>query len=302
MHQVCKTVVIVLVIKLATAFDDARTIDPNIPTVNPQTAPSDSCVGQCAMIFVDEMNAQLGPGKSAGLLNLNYDEFLIAFSNSTFFENFCSIYHRFQYCYSKCSHGYMQELLGRSSEIVDHFCVYNYKEIKEKFGCLAKLDHEVSQQCLRTCTSHHNSVTSLMQNFKHLALNGDTTQAEHYLAESCEYVICTMHCSVPPIAHLCGFDTANLVINLTRKSFASMQTMALDSGAVSKWPEVCADIKTYALPTPTPSNPPNEDEQSVIAQSPKVLNPSNQSNKRTEKLALIFFGSWTLIFFGLLLQ
>jgi hypothetical protein len=41
------------------------------------------------MIFVDEMNSQLGPGKSVGLLNLNYNEFLIAFSNVSFFESFC---------------------------------------------------------------------------------------------------------------------------------------------------------------------------------------------------------------------
>lgn len=59
-------------------------------------------------------------------------------------------------------------------------------EIKERFGCLSQLNQTVSQQCLKTCTSHHNAVSSLMQNFKHLALNGDSTQAERYLAESCE--------------------------------------------------------------------------------------------------------------------
>lgn len=48
------------------------------------------------------------------------------------------------------------------------------------------------------------------------------------------YVICTLHCDVPTIVHMCGFDTANLVIDLTRKSFASMETMALDTGAVSR--------------------------------------------------------------------
>lgn len=39
------------------------------------------------------------------------------------------MYHSFTYCYMQCPHGYMQELLQRSSEIVDHFCVYNYKGI-----------------------------------------------------------------------------------------------------------------------------------------------------------------------------
>jgi hypothetical protein len=59
--------------------------------------------------------------------------------------------------------------------------------------------------------SHHNAVTSLMQNFKHLALNSDSTESERYLAESCEYVTCTLHCDVPAIYHLCGVDTAELV-------------------------------------------------------------------------------------------
>lgn len=43
-----------------------------------------------------------------------------------------------------------------------------------------------------------------------------------------------MHCNVPAIAHRCDFDTANLVIDLTRRSFASMEKMALDTNVVSK--------------------------------------------------------------------
>ncbi|KAK0412660.1 hypothetical protein QR680_006340 [Steinernema hermaphroditum] len=128
-------------------------------------------------------------------------------------------------------------------------------EIKESFGCLARLDQQSSKQCLRSCTRHHDAVTSLMQNFKHLALNGDSTQAEKYLDESCEYVTCTMHCDVPTIAHVCSFDTANLVVNLTRRSFASMERMALDTGAVSRWPAKCTDIKNYQLPS-LPKLPP----------------------------------------------
>ena len=60
--------------------------------------------------------------------------------------------------------------------------------IHDQFGCLAQLDQEVSKQCFNTCTSHHDAVTSLMQNFKQLALNGDSSQAEKYLGDSCEYV------------------------------------------------------------------------------------------------------------------
>uniref|UniRef100_A0A914DPC3 Chondroitin proteoglycan 4 domain-containing protein n=1 Tax=Acrobeloides nanus TaxID=290746 RepID=A0A914DPC3_9BILA len=230
--------------------------------------------------------ANLGTGKSAGLLNLNYNDFLTAFSNTTFFEKFCSLYHGFQFCYTKCPHGYLQELLQRSAEIVDHFCVYNYQAIHDQFGCLAQLDQEVSKQCFNTCTSHHDAVTSLMQNFKQLALNGDSSQAEKYLGDSCEYVICTLHCDVPTIAHICSMETADLVINLTKKSFASMESLALDTGAVSKWPQVCADIKTYALPKIAPQTPPEHNE-TIIAQSLGVQNVSITKNDANQKSPIL---------------
>ncbi|VDM42603.1 unnamed protein product [Toxocara canis] len=193
-----------------------------------------SCVGQCAFRFVDQLKLQLGDKSATGLLNLNYNEFLIAFSNVSFLEGFCKYYHSFQYCYTSCSPSYMQELLSRSAAIIDHFCVYNFKEIRERFGCLSQLNEQMSRQCLSTCTPYHNAVNSIMSNFEHLALDGDSSAAEKYLNESCEYVICTLHCDVPRITHMCGVDTANLVIDLTRKSFASMETMALDTGAVSR--------------------------------------------------------------------
>ena len=53
------------------------------------TNSSDSCVGQCAFAFIDRMTDQLGSDRSAGLLNLNYNEFLSAFANASFFETFC---------------------------------------------------------------------------------------------------------------------------------------------------------------------------------------------------------------------
>uniref|UniRef100_A0A915DE45 CHK kinase-like domain-containing protein n=1 Tax=Ditylenchus dipsaci TaxID=166011 RepID=A0A915DE45_9BILA len=73
---------------------------------------------------------------------------------------------------------------------------------------------------------------------------------------------------------MCDFETAELVINLTRKSFDSMHRMALDTGAVSKWPPMCADIKTYALPK-APQNPPSVSDSmgkngGLIAQSPTI--------------------------------
>uniref|UniRef100_A0A0N4ZPE9 CPG4 domain-containing protein n=1 Tax=Parastrongyloides trichosuri TaxID=131310 RepID=A0A0N4ZPE9_PARTI len=210
---------------------------------------NDDCVGECALSFIGNMENQLGPNKSLGLLHLNFNDFLIAFSNQTFHEQFCHLYHSFQFCYQQCSHNYLLELLTRSSEIIDHFCVYNYQAIQSKFPCLNKLNRENSQQCLKGCTSKHKAITSIMQNFKHLAMNGDSTQAEKYLSEGCEYVTCSLHCDIPTIAHYCDYDTANLVINITRKSFGSMEKVALDTGAISKWPSSCNDLKTYALPS-----------------------------------------------------
>ncbi|KHJ82235.1 hypothetical protein OESDEN_18073 [Oesophagostomum dentatum] len=199
------------------------------------------------------------------LLQLNYNDFLTAFSNTTFFENFCVIYHSFQHCSSKCEPGYLHQLLMKSAEIIDHYCVYNFDAIRAKFPCLENVDS--NEDCIKSCTRHHDAVTSLINNFRHLAMSGDSTRSEQYLAESCEYVTCTLHCDVPAIAHRCDFETANLVIDLTRRSFASMEKMALDTNVVSKWPAVCSDIKTYRLPTP--ANPPQE--AGVVAQSqPKV--------------------------------
>ncbi|VDD90691.1 unnamed protein product [Enterobius vermicularis] len=204
------------------------------PRLPESVATSESCVGQCAFDFASSLRSQLEGTDSATLLNLNYNELLIAFSNATFLKGFCRIYHVFQHCYASCPHGYMLELLARSSTVIDHFCVYYYKEIQAKFGCLAKLNRAVSKQCLQHCTPHHRAVNSLMHNFRHLALSGDSSDAERYLNESCEYVICSMHCDLPVIAHMCSLDTANLVLNVTRKAFGSMHHMALDTGAISK--------------------------------------------------------------------
>ncbi|KHN88796.1 hypothetical protein Tcan_12570 [Toxocara canis] len=65
-------------------------LDPKISTVSSHDADSgNSCVGQCAFRFVDQLKLQLGDKSATGLLNLNYNEFLIAFSNVSFLEGFC---------------------------------------------------------------------------------------------------------------------------------------------------------------------------------------------------------------------
>uniref|UniRef100_A0A0K0EZ21 CPG4 domain-containing protein n=1 Tax=Strongyloides venezuelensis TaxID=75913 RepID=A0A0K0EZ21_STRVS len=229
---------------------------------------NDDCVGSCALSFISSMENQLGPNKSLGLLQLNFNDFLIAFSNQTFHQQFCKLYHTFQYCYQQCNHNFLLELLTRSSEIIDHFCLYNYQAIQNKFPCLNKLNQETSKQCLKGCTSKHKAVTSMMQNFKHLAMNGDSSQAEKYLSEGCEYVTCSLHCDIPAIAHFCDYETAHLVINITRKSFNSMQKVALDTGAISKWPSSCLDLKTYSLPTPLPPQLPTT--TTVLAPTIKI--------------------------------
>ncbi|CAJ0582299.1 unnamed protein product, partial [Mesorhabditis spiculigera] len=222
---------------------------PDVPPMAPSTHDNpDTCIGHCALSFVESIGTQLGPERAVSLLQLNYNDFLRAFSNTTFFETFCGIYHNFQNCASSCEPGYLHQMLMRSSEIIDHYCVYNRKAIATKFPCLSRI--APSEDCLKSCTSHHSAVTSLIGNFRHLAMSGDTSQAEKYLEEGCEYVICSLHCDVPTIAHTCDFDTANLVINLTRRSFDSMESLSLDMGALKKWPKMCEDIRTYRLPQP----------------------------------------------------
>ena len=145
-------------------------------------------------------------------------------------------------------HGSLLCLQFRWYERNSNLKLVSFSAIRKKFPCIEAV--EPQEACIKTCTSHHDAVTSLINNFKHLALSGDSTQAEKYLAESCEwdilriaclsslfcfrYVTCTLHCDVPAIASKCSFDTANLVIELTRKSFASMEKLALDTNTVSK--------------------------------------------------------------------
>ncbi|KAF8382168.1 hypothetical protein PRIPAC_71310, partial [Pristionchus pacificus] len=250
-------------------------LDPSIPTVSPhnENTTADSCIGQCAFKMIDEMSEQIGMNKTMQLLKLNYNDFLRAFSNASFFENFCRIYHNFQHCSSKCETGYLHQMLMRSSEIIDQYCVFHFSDIQRLFPCIGTM--EPSQDCLHICTPHHKAVTSLSTHFSTLAMNGDSSQAETYLSESCEYVICSLHCDIPDIAHRCGFETANLVIELTRKSFASMEKTALDTGVVHKWPQLCNDITTYRLPEP--ANPPSVND--VINQSPEVSPQSLKSNE-----------------------
>lgn len=259
-----KIAVLLLILSGTTAFDQAsHTLDPAIPTVSPHTTDSsaDSCAGQCAFQFMDNIRSQIGQDRASSLMQLNFNDFLTSFSNTTFFEKFCKIYHNFQNCASKCTPGFLHQLLMRSSEIIDHYCVYNFDAIREKFPCLIKM--RPNKECVKTCTPHHDAVSSMTENFKNLVLSGDTTRAEQYLAQGCEYITCTLHCDVPTIAHECDSETAQLVIDLTRRSFASMEKMALDTNAVAKWPQVCADVKTYRMPTP--SSPPKVND--VVAQS-----------------------------------
>uniref|UniRef100_A0A8R1IN25 Chondroitin proteoglycan 4 domain-containing protein n=1 Tax=Caenorhabditis japonica TaxID=281687 RepID=A0A8R1IN25_CAEJA len=189
----------------------SHTLDPAIPTVSPHTndASADSCAGQCAFQFMDNIRSQIGQDRASSLMQLNFNDFLTSFSNTTFFEKFCGIYHNFQNCASKCSPGFLHQLLMRSSEIIDHYCVYNFDAIRAKFPCLSKM--RPNKECVKTCTPHHDAISSMTENFKNLVLSGDTTRAEQYLGQGCEYITCTLHCDVPTIAHECDYETAQLV-------------------------------------------------------------------------------------------
>uniref|UniRef100_A0A915PJ98 Uncharacterized protein n=1 Tax=Setaria digitata TaxID=48799 RepID=A0A915PJ98_9BILA len=134
------------------------------------------------------------------------------------------------------------------SQIIDHICVYNFKDIEENFGCLARLDSQIRQLCVHTCTPHQEAFHSIARNFRHFILNSDVTVLENYLNESCEYVLCSLHCDVPIIAHNCGYEVVEKVISITRKSFKSMKKMSLDTALVNRWPQACAEVITYRLP------------------------------------------------------
>lgn len=55
-------------------------------------AGSDTCVARCSFTFSDQMTEQLGGSSAADdLLNLNYNDFLVAFSNVSNFEHFCRL-------------------------------------------------------------------------------------------------------------------------------------------------------------------------------------------------------------------
>ncbi|CAI5452713.1 unnamed protein product [Caenorhabditis angaria] len=276
-------------------FDVEQThrLDPAIPTVAPhESASADSCIGQCSFNFMDDIRNQIGQEKASSLLQLNFNDFLNSFSNTTFFEKFCNIYHNFQHCSSKCQPGFLHQLLMRSSEIMDQYCVYNFEAIRAKFPCLANMHPD--KQCVKTCTPHHSAVTSMANNFKNLALGGDTTSAEKYLAEGCEYITCTLHCDIPSIVQTCDYETAQLVVDLTRNSFNSMEKLALDTNVVSKWPQVCSDIKTYRLPKP--STPP-ESNNDVIAQN-SIQENQNPQHPKMVQAPLINSSSGVLYFLG----
>ncbi|VDO39889.1 unnamed protein product [Onchocerca flexuosa] len=101
---------------------------------------------------------------------------------------------------------------------------------------------------MRTCTQHQEAFHSIARNFRHFILNSDATILENYLNESCEYVLCSLHCDFPIIAHNCGYEIVEKVISLTRKSFKSMEKMSLDTAVISRWPRACAEVITYKIP------------------------------------------------------
>ncbi|EFO24181.1 hypothetical protein LOAG_04303 [Loa loa] len=218
------------------------------PLASLHTDDQETCCGQCALQLMDDLIRSIGKSKTSNLINLNYNNFLFAMSNATLLQHFCKEFHQFEYCCSMCIPSYSREILMGYSQIINHICVQNFKDIKENFGCLAGLDSEIRPLCMRTCTPHQEAFHSIARNFQHFILNSDVTILENYLNESCEHVLCSLHCDVPLITHNCGYKVVEKVIALTRRSFKSMKKMSLDTAVVNRWPQACAEIITYRIP------------------------------------------------------
>uniref|UniRef100_A0A0R3RLI4 CPG4 domain-containing protein n=1 Tax=Elaeophora elaphi TaxID=1147741 RepID=A0A0R3RLI4_9BILA len=229
-----------------------------------RTDEQDTCCGRCAMKLMNDLIEKIGKSETSKLINLNYNNFLFAMSNATILNHFCKEFHQFEHCCSTCVPSYSREILMGYSQIIDHICIYNFKDIKENFGCLTRLDSQITQLCVRTCTPYQKAFHSIARNFRHFILSSDVTTLENYLNESCEYVLCSLHCDVPLIAHNCGYELAEKVIALTRKSFQSMHKLSLDKAVINRfvnfamkgsirnsnfrWPQACLEVITYRIP------------------------------------------------------
>ncbi|VDN07600.1 unnamed protein product [Thelazia callipaeda] len=177
-----------------------------------------TCSGHCAVQLMNDLIASTGKNETLNLLELNFNNFLFSMSNATLLRHFCQEFHKFEYCCSTCTLSYSREIMMGCSEIINHICVHNFNDIKEHFGCLARLDPQIRQICMKTCTSHQNALHSIIRNFRHFILNSDVSMLENYLNESCEYVVCSLHCDIPLIVHKCGYEIAQKVITLTSRS------------------------------------------------------------------------------------
>jgi len=233
----------------------------SLPIPYPYTA-SDVCIGRCAYSLVEELSRHMppsasptaansqsnSPASSLGFQLPDYNDFLTAFSNATFFSTFCHLYTHFQHCHGKCPPCQMQSLLRGSAEIVDLFCIHNYQPIVQRFGCLARMDQGSSRECLQQCTSPASTTSGLLQSLRRGG--GEGAGLERELEQSCEYVLCTLNCDLPLLMEVCeGEGTAELVLQLTQKSFDSMHRLVLEGGLVERWPRMCGYIAGYELPS-----------------------------------------------------
>ncbi|CAG9531189.1 unnamed protein product [Cercopithifilaria johnstoni] len=219
-----------------------------IPLSRLHTGGEERCCGRCAMQLMNDLIKRIGSNETSKLINLNYNNFLFAMSNATILQHFCKEFHQFEQCCSTCAPSYSQKILMGYSEIIDQICVYNFKDIKENFGCLARLDSQMIQLCMHTCTPYQEAFHSIARNFRHFILNNDVNILENYLNESCEYVLCSLHCDIPLIAHNCGYEIVEKVIALTRKSFKSLEKMSLDIAVINRWPKACSEVISYRIP------------------------------------------------------
>ncbi|MCP9262668.1 hypothetical protein DINM_006028 [Dirofilaria immitis] len=175
----------------------------------------------------------------------------------------------------------------------------NYNNIKENFGCLARLDPQIKQFCMRTCTKYQEAFHSIARNFRHFILNSDATILENYLNDSCEYVLCSLHCDFPMIAHNCGYEIVEKVISLTRKSFKSMKKMSLDTAVISRWPQACAEVITYKIPERNLTNMQQTNANITIPLHQINQKSSGQQSQKLIKLLPLLLLSLIIYFTGI---
>lgn len=206
------------------------------------------CLHQCTSMYFNDLSRTLGSDVMNELRTLSIDKILHVFSNTTNFKLFCKIYTKNTECLEACPASFFREILRQGMRIIDFHCVERYKEIIKYFPCFGKI--KSNQSCIESCSTKQEALFELSKQFKHLALAGDSSQAERLLNESCEYMQCNMDCDIPQIRAICGQHLVKLLQELVINSFDIIHDIALGTGAIEIWPQKCNLLQKYQPPPP----------------------------------------------------